>query len=101
MAKIPRYDINGFMTFIKDQKHASNAGNLKTDEKIITGSSYKSVPDVTKKNFLDITTLIRSIQRAEGNRDCFQKGIVDCDQIDCRWRSFCLEEKLSIRKDES
>lgn len=89
------------MAFIKDQKHASNIDNLKRDEKIITGSSYKSVPDVTKKNFLDITILIRSIQRAEGNTDCFQKGIVDCDQFGCKWRSFCLEEQPVLRKDES
>ena len=89
------------MAFIKDQKHASNIDNLKRDEKIITGSSYKSVPDVNKKNFLDITTLIRSIQRAEGNTDCFQKGIVDCDQFGCKWRSFCLEEQPVLKKDEA
>jgi hypothetical protein len=89
------------MAFTKDQKYASNTGNLKRDEKKITESSYKSGSDITKQNFLDITTLIRSIQRAEGNTDCFQKGIVDCDQLDCKWRSFCLEEDLSLRKDES
>jgi hypothetical protein len=88
------------MAFIKDQKYASNTGNLKRGEKIITASSSKSGPDVAKKNFLDITTLIRSIQRAEGNTDCFQKGIVDCDQLNCKWRSLCLEEEPSLRKDE-
>lgn len=44
-----------------------------------------------KKNFLDITALIRSIQRAEDNMDCFRKGLTDCDQINCAWRHFCLE----------
>jgi hypothetical protein len=43
-----------------------------------------------KKSFLDIVTLIRSIQRAEGNTDCFQMGMIDCDQVDCKWRSFRL-----------
>lgn len=45
---------------------------------------------VPKKNFLDIATLIRSIQRAEGQRDCFRVGMVDCDRMDCEWRAFCL-----------
>ncbi len=44
-----------------------------------------------KKNFLDITVLIRSIQRSEGNTDCFRKGLKDCDQLDCAWRHLCLE----------
>jgi hypothetical protein len=43
-----------------------------------------------KKNFLDIETLIRSIQRAEGQTDCFKMGMVDCDHMDCKWRVFCL-----------
>jgi len=43
-----------------------------------------------KKNFLDIATLIRSIQRAEGQTDCFKMGMVDCDQMGCKWRAFCL-----------
>jgi hypothetical protein len=88
------------MPFIKNQKCSSNTRNLKRDEKITTASSSRSGPDVNKKNFLDITILVRSIQRAEGNPDCFQKGIVDCDQLDCKWRSFCLEEQPVLRKDE-
>ena len=44
-----------------------------------------------KKHFLDMTALIRSIQRAEGNIDCFQRERVNCDQVDCAWRSYCLE----------
>jgi hypothetical protein len=45
-----------------------------------------------EKDFLDRTALIRSIQRAEGNPDCFKKGEVCCDQLDCAWRKYCLEE---------
>jgi hypothetical protein len=44
-----------------------------------------------KTDFLDRTALIRSIQRAEGNPDCFRRGQVDCDQMDCAWRNYCLE----------
>jgi|GEM_PF-3562472 len=43
-----------------------------------------------KNEFLDITTLIRSIQRAEGNPDCFGKAIGYCDRTDCAWREYCL-----------
>ena len=89
------------MTFIKNHKCSSNTETLKRDKKKTTVSSSKPGPDVNKKSFLDITTLIRSIQRAEGKPDCFQKGIVDCDQLDCKWRSFCLEEQPVLKKDEA
>lgn len=52
-----------------------------------------------RKSYLDIATLIRSIQRAEGNMDCFQMGMIDCDQVDCKWRSFCLEVYPVLGKD--
>jgi hypothetical protein len=42
------------------------------------------------KDYLDICALIRSIQRAENNIDCFRKGHNDCDQFDCAWREYCL-----------
>ena len=44
-----------------------------------------------KKDFLDITELIRSIQRAEGNDDCFRRSDGFCDRLDCAWRQYCLE----------
>ena len=43
-----------------------------------------------RKNFLDITALIRSLQRSEGNIDCFRTGKADCDMLDCAWRVYCL-----------
>lgn len=88
------------MPYRKDQKSLNRTENLKGGEEIATASSSKTGPDVEKKNFLDITTLIRSIQRAEGHADCFQKGIVDCDEVDCKWRSFCLEGHSVLKKDE-
>ncbi|RZB37792.1 MAG: hypothetical protein SRB2_00894 [Desulfobacteraceae bacterium Eth-SRB2] len=81
------------MLLRKDQKSSTSTENLKGSEEIATSSSSKTGADVEKKSFLDMTTLIRSIQRAEGNTDCFQRGIIDCDQVDCKWRSFCLEEQ--------
>jgi hypothetical protein len=42
------------------------------------------------KNFLDITKLVRSVQRAEGNPDCFRKANGFCDRLDCAWYRYCL-----------
>lgn len=37
------------------------------------------------------TELIRSIQRAEGNEDCFgTEHVKICDQTNCLWREDCL-----------
>jgi len=34
--------------------------------------------------------LIRGIQQAEGNRDCFNRGESQtCEQLACAWRSDC------------
>lgn len=39
------------------------------------------------------TELIRSIQRAEGNRDCYATAYVnECNQMNCIWRADCLNE---------
>ena len=56
----------------------------------------KSIPGY----FKDITGLIRSIQRAEGNPDCFRKNGENCDRLDCFWRKSCLEktDTFSINK---
>ena len=45
-----------------------------------------------KRHFLDMTALIRSLQRAEGNVDCYRRDQVDCDQVECAWRPYCLED---------
>jgi len=41
-------------------------------------------------NYVDLVNLIRSIQRAEGNIDCYRKGLRQCGQLDCAWRDHCL-----------
>ena len=75
----------------KDQKRSKSVeGHARSG-----GGSKRLSTDVgpvaEKKSFLDITALIRSIQRAEDQDDCFRKGMPDCDQPGCKWRSFCLE----------
>ena len=34
--------------------------------------------------------MVRSLQRSAGVTDCFRTGNADCDDIDCDWRSYCL-----------
>lgn len=35
--------------------------------------------------------LIRQIQKAEGNFDCFGTAVDDCDQLQCLFRDDCLK----------
>lgn len=48
-------------------------------------------PESGKDNYLDVCALIRSLQRRQGHRDCFQQNLADCDEPDCTWRTYCLE----------
>lgn len=42
---------------------------------------------------LSKTDLIKKIQLAEGNFDCYGSASNgDCDQLDCTWRNDCLSE---------
>jgi len=35
--------------------------------------------------------IIKSIQRAEGNFDCFGTALLrECSQVDCLWRTDCI-----------
>lgn len=43
-----------------------------------------------KNLFLDVTAIIRSLQRVEGNPDCFGKATGNCDKLYCLWRDYCL-----------
>ena len=42
-------------------------------------------------NYLNLNELVRSIQRSAGDQDCFRRGLVPCDKVDCTWRSLCLD----------
>lgn len=45
------------------------------------------------KNMVDVTALIRSIQRNEGNPDCFRRADrFMCDRKDCVWRLYCMKD---------
>ena len=60
--------------------------------KQISESSINTNNQSKKDEFLNITTLIRSIQRNEGSPDCFRPANGYCDRLDCAWRVYCLKE---------
>ena len=55
----------------------------------------KNIKEIAKKNGvtagkMNKAELIRSIQRAEGNSDCFATmPVSDCNQVNCLWREDC------------
>jgi hypothetical protein len=57
-------------------------------------SNLTTKNDTERKNCaagrVDIIAMVRSLQRRAGMTDCFRQGNVDCDIIDCDWRSYCL-----------
>ncbi|MEW6001921.1 MAG: SAP domain-containing protein [Nitrospirota bacterium] len=60
--------------------------------------TLKQIKKIGKKKGLKVERikkedLIRSIQRAEGNFDCFGTATAGfCDQINCLWRDDCLKQ---------
>ncbi|NNF98676.1 MAG: hypothetical protein HKM93_04805 [Desulfobacteraceae bacterium] len=77
-----------------------NIGPIRTAETVGDGWCLTSDAPAPKKNitrnnndFLDVTAMIRSLQRSEGNLDCFRRGHKDCEEIDCAWRDYCLTQK--------
>ena len=57
----------------------------------IFDSSTDGITATNLQGNIILTGFIRSIQRAEGNPDCFHKAQGYCDQLDCAWRQYCLE----------
>ena len=42
---------------------------------------------------IDVIELVRSLQRREGNPDCFRGKKGQCDEIDCVYRQWCLIDR--------
>lgn len=68
-----------------------------------SGSGACASPDSqrnrTDKRHVDITAMIRSLQRTEGLTDCFRSGVGDCDQLECAWRQYCLRNGEGVWSD--
>jgi hypothetical protein len=60
--------------------------------------TLNKVKDIAKSKGIKVVgnmkkeTIIRAIQRSEGNFDCFGTAKAgECDQANCRWREDCLK----------
>ena len=55
------------------------------------------IREIAKQNGVNVgrlnkIELIRAIQRAEGNNDCFATPYVrECNQMNCLWRKDCMK----------
>ena len=59
-----------------------------------TKALISEIKQLMKDDRVDLTHLIRSMQRAEGHSDCFGTAVRNCDRMDCSWRKYCLEDSL-------
>jgi len=46
----------------------------------------------TNSHMPDLVHIIRSVQRLEGNPDCFGTAYNTCSRRDCAWFEYCQEE---------
>ena len=77
------------MRFLDNEPETGSAGKRAE----IGESPNKPVKDknTQDKIMVDITALIRSVQRVEGNPDCFKKSKDTCKELHCEWRTYCLD----------
>lgn len=69
--------------------------NVKKDKAADCMQNAENQPSIPHR-YVDITAMIRSLQRTEGLTDCFRRGLSDCDQLDCAWRQYCLSTSETI-----
>lgn len=94
-------DNDGPANAVHQKWNGDMANDLKTNPKnaFKEGGPLQSASCIRKTDkedhhqgrYLDITAMIRSLQRTEGLSDCFRRGIADCDQLLCSWRQYCLD----------
>jgi hypothetical protein len=75
------------------EKNGVKDSGTPANSQAVVRSRYSGKEKDLRKDFLDTTNLVRSIQRAEGNPDCFRKAENYCDRLDCSWRQYCLTEE--------
>lgn len=68
-------------------KNMEGSMNLSEVQKIARTKGLRFNPKADK------VELVRSIQKAEGNFDCFGTAKGSCDQSTCLWKKDCLELK--------
>lgn len=69
-----------------------------SDDSPLPGTHGRPVSRVRRRrkrprSFLDTTAMVRSLQRSEGRRDCFRRPELDCTDLECQWRDYCLKRE--------
>ena len=72
------------------EKDSLEVSEAPTNSQQIAQSRFNGREKGFRKEFLDITKLVRSVQSAEGNPDCFRKAEGYCDRLDCAWYRYCV-----------
>ena len=75
-----------------EDKPEPTAVRKRTDCRKDSDNSVRVKDDGDSNGLVDITALIRSVQRSEGNPDCFDKSEGKCEKNDCAWRPYCVED---------
>lgn len=85
--------------------HAVPAGSGAFDQCFNTGDEIvnrsQRLYELARQNYifdasLSEADLIRTIQLAEGNTDCYASAVsCQCGELDCRWREDCLAESMA------
>jgi len=86
------------------QPMADHTRNDEHSKREVDGSfkSTNGIPETTamknnENRHVDITAMIRSLQRTEGQSDCFRRGVSECDELKCTWRQYCLSKTVDER----
>jgi hypothetical protein len=73
-----------------DQPKPPNKSTSSSTKKSVADSCMANLVTDSQQGYVNITDMIRSLQRSEGLVDCFRRKLADCDQLDCVWRQYCL-----------
>ncbi len=79
---------------MSDQKkdiHDNRSLDEKDDPEISMVNITKNA--IEEDRHVDVTAMIRSLQRTEGVTDCFRRGLTECELPDCAWRKYCLSRQ--------
>jgi len=71
----------------------SNCYQTRPENDRMTDKQNKRAND----NRPDLTRLIRSVQRIEGNPDCFGTAECNGERSDCAWYEYCLKDAKKDR----
>jgi hypothetical protein len=81
-----------------DHTRNNDTSKRGADGSLRSTNGISEAPSMKNENrHVDITAMIRSLQRTEGQSDCFRRGISECGETLCTWRQYCLSKNPDER----